>query len=143
MPFRRALRNSVLFTLALASPGLTAPPVFAQAGDPYIAEVIRKGTAREAENGFCDTAPWPVERSAADTGNFYEQSAPGAWKTFKDTYSGSIPYCAYILINNVTHPRNGGRCVRAQMWWCLYGQQCHFRRYRGCRAATGSYRWDN
>ena len=121
---------------------LATQPASAQSADGYIAEVMRKGLAREPENGFCNMVPWPVERSTADTGRFYSHASPGASKTFKDTYSGPNPYCAYILVDDV---RNEGssRCVYAQMWWCHFGQNCHHRRYRGCEGADGVLRWDN
>ena len=143
MNSRAAFRNVVISAVALVLSAVAAAPALAQGADPLVNEVIRKGKEGEAENGFCATTPWRTERSTADTGNFYEQAQTGTAKAFKDTYSGSVPYCAYILIDNVTDPGNGGRCVHASMWWCHFGQQCHFRAYRGCRAATGPYRWDN
>ena len=142
MHSQRTLRMTALAAAALAWSVLAAPAALAQGGDVLVNEVMRKGKEGEAENGFCATTPWPTERSTADTGNFYEQAQIGTAKAFKDTYSGRIPYCAYIYIGNVTQ-EGDGRCVHAQMWWCHFGQQCHYRQYRGCRGATGPYTWDN
>lgn len=131
---------------ALAAAGLLvtvlAESVSAQTSDSLIAEVMRKGLAREPENGFCNIVPWPVERSTADTGRFYSTASPGVSKVFKDTYSGPDPYCAYILVDDVRYEGNA-RCVYAQMWWCHFGQSCHHRRYRGCEGSDGVLRWDD
>jgi hypothetical protein len=124
-----------------ATLALSAPDARAQGDDPLIAEVMRKGAAGENENGFCRRAPWPVETSTTDTGAFYQNAVPGTAKTFKDNYSGPIPYCAYILVENVTN-EGDRRCIYTQMWWCHFGRQCHHRSYRGCRGATGPYVWD-
>jgi hypothetical protein len=141
MTMLKVLRYAAV-AAGLAAPALVAMPALAQSSDSHIAEVMRKGTAREPENGFCNMVPWPVERSTADTGRFYSNASPGTSKVFKDTYSGPNPYCAYILVDDVRNEGNG-RCVYAQMWWCHFGQTCHHRRYRGCEGTDGVLRWDD
>jgi hypothetical protein len=115
---------------------------FAQGDDPLIAEVMRKGVSNEPENGFCARTGWPLETSTSDTGNFYGTASPGASKSFQDNYSGPVPYCAYILVEDVSFA-TGRRCVRAQMWWCQMGRACHNRIYRGCQGPSGGIQWEN
>lgn len=129
--------RGLVFALVLASSQAAA-----QGGDASINEVMRKGKEGEAENGFCGTTGWRIERSTADTGRFYSNASRGTAKAFQDTYSGTDPYCGYILVDNITK-EGGRRCVHSQMWWCHFGKQCHYRRYRGCEGADGVLRWDN
>jgi hypothetical protein len=135
----RPLGRACVLALLLAA----SPAGAQQGGEALINDVIQKGIAGESENGFCATTRWRIERSTADTGNFYERSQRGSWKAFQDTYSGANAYCGFLNIDNVTQPGDGGRCVHAQMWWCHFGKQCHHRRYRGCRTATGPYKWND
>ena len=139
MHYRKA-RPLAAAGAVLALTALAAPAALGQ--DALIAEVMRKGVAQEAEAGFCARTGWPLETSTADTGYFYSNAAPGAWKTFQDSYSGPVPYCAYILIEDVSMA-TGRRCISAHMWWCQMGRACHNRVYRGCAGNNGAIQWEN
>jgi len=127
------------FVAALTWLALGVSMAYAQ--DPLVREVMRKGVAKESENGFCARTGWRVEASDADSDRFYDDAAPGSSKTFQDTFSDRVSYCAYLLVDTISVAKSERRCVGVQMWSCDVGSACKYGKLRGCKGEDGVYHW--
>ncbi len=133
--------SHIVLALVAALGWLELGMSIAHSEDSLVREVMRKGAARESENGFCAHTGWRVEASDADSDRFYDDAARGSSKTFQDTFSDRVPYCAYLLVDNISVAKNGRRCVGAQMWACKVGGACWNSKYKGCKGEDGVYHW--
>lgn len=114
-----------------ASPG--TPP--AQPGaDPLIRELVRKATAREAENNFCARVGWPPGNSTSYVA-WLETATVGATKanTFKNGAD-----CQFDRVTQV-FTQNGARCVRYNWHACQRGGSCSTGTQLACKPPGGNW----
>jgi uncharacterized caspase-like protein len=99
-----------------AQPSAPEKPSAPQSGDPLVRELIRKGTAREKENGFCAKVSWPP----------YYGSYCELEKMLGDRSSGLVSTSGVGIVSSscvVTQisaeTREGGKRYRFfQQWYC-------------------------
>jgi hypothetical protein len=126
------------FALALALAGGAASAQMQSAiptGDPVIAELKRKGEAREPENGFCTGRGWPAGNPTSYTA-WLEAAEAGSSKvnTFKNGAQ-----CQHDEVIEV-YPSEGRKCVRYRWHACERGKTCAWGNSLACKKADGS--WD-
>lgn len=111
------------------------PAAYAQAGPDPVAELIRKGDARENDNGFCATVTdWPAGTRQGYT-DFLRIAALGYAKV--NRFSNP----AQCQFDRVTEVYNGptGKCVRYTWWACATNSNCTRGEDTECRQADGSW----
>ncbi len=136
----KRIRLAPVFAAAVVFLSLSATASLPQNSQALVQELMRKAKAGSNESGFCARARWRVEASYADVGSFYDDAVVGTTKTFEDRFSGPVPYCGLIRIDEITN-EGGSRCIRMQMWWCRIKFACHHAVHKGCRDEKGSYAW--
>lgn len=137
----RALAAAAILVLAAAG----ALPAFGQ-GDPLsnttreqMEELMRKGEAREMENGYCATLPWPVRGSLQPFYAFLERGQPGGIYLAK-LQTSNVRGCSYYRMDQIFTDA-GKKCARTVGWACTEGDRCVVSRAIWCREPSGTWTW--
>jgi hypothetical protein len=118
-----------------APPAAPGTPPAAQPGvDPLMRELVRKATAREAENNFCARVGWPPGNSTSYVA-WLEAATVGATKanTFKNGAD-----CQFDRVTQV-FTQNGARCVRYDWYACQRGGSCTTGSALACKPPGGNW----
>lgn len=133
------------FLLALAAIA-AAPGAHAQQGDlsntvrEQMAEITRKGEAKEPENGYCATLGWPIRASLDPFYAFLGEGRAGGIYLAK-LQTGSVRGCSYYkMIGNFTND-SGQTCACTVGWACNEGGNCVVSRATWCNAGSGRWTW--
>jgi hypothetical protein len=116
-------------------PGQPAPPATPPAVDPLAAEIMRKASAGEDENGFCAGVSWPPGDAASYTA-WLEAAVVGSSKV--NTFKGGAD-CQHDRVTAVFQ-QNGRKCVRYTWYACQRGKNCASGNALACKQPGGN--WD-
>jgi hypothetical protein len=141
-----AFRRGLGIFLALLAVVAAAPGADAQQHDPsntereQMAEIVRKGEAKEAESGYCATLDWPIRASLDPFYAFLGQGRAGGIYLAK-LQTGSVRGCSYYrMIGNFTN-ESGQTCACTVGWACNEGGNCVVSRATWCSTGGGRWTW--
>jgi hypothetical protein len=134
---KQVMRASFCIVVALADTLASWQPAAQAQGRPDpVSELIRKGDAREMDNGFCATVTdWPPG-TAEGYVDFLRIAVIGYAKVNRFRNNAQCQF------DRVTDVFNGptGRCVRYTWWACATGSNCVRGEDTECLQADGSWR---
>jgi hypothetical protein len=96
------------------------------------AEIVRKSTARDNEDGYCSRTGWAMGDNWERFKSWLETARIGTWKV-NNFANGS---CEYNRVTGV-HYEGNKRCVSYSIWTCSRGGTCGTGRVVDCLDPSG------